>query len=71
MIKIVMCGEEMLFSYFLQAKVAYECSKHENIMGREKLALEGLKGAVLLKEGKRLFNLVVRLLFQARRGPLD
>jgi len=39
-------------------------------MGREKLALEGLKGAVLLKEGKRLFNLVIKLLFEARDGPL-
>lgn len=70
LIKIILCGEELLFSYFLQAKFLYQCSKKEAFVEKVQSALDGLRKARVLKEGKRLFNFVITLLLQAPEQTL-
>lgn len=48
LIKIVLSGEDLLFSYFLEVKFLYESSKSSNSNGKEQPALEGIRKADIL-----------------------
>jgi hypothetical protein len=70
LVNIVLCGEDLLFSYFLEAKFLYESSKTQSSNCKEKPALEGLRKAHIIPEGKRLFNLIIQLLLEAPQETL-
>jgi hypothetical protein len=68
LIKIVLGGDELVFSHFLQLKYTYEAlrTRPECGLSVDRSVFEALRRCPVLRESKQLFNFVAGLVVQLR-----
>ena len=71
LVKLVLGGEELVFSHFLQIKYAYEAvvNLNKSTSEAEKVAMKAFEACRVLRNYRHFFNFIIELLCKSDSGP--